>query len=193
MRGRAGYVLAGVALCAGVGVGALIFIQQMRAITAQLQQVVVPGEHDIALATAGTHTIFHEQRAVVDGRYFASDRQLNGLKLRLRSRPSGEEIAIGPPAVRTSYSLAGREGASIAAFEVGHPGTYGLSAWYPEPSTDPTAVLAIGQGIERRLALAVLGSVAASLGGLLACLAIAAATYLRRRRDRRHMESGPRS
>jgi hypothetical protein len=182
MRGRAGYVLAGLALAGGVGIGALISIQQMRAVAVQLQQIVVPGDHEIALAESGTHTIFHEQRAVVEGRYFAGDRQLSGLKLSLRPALSGGEIAIHPPAARTSYTLADREGASIAAFEVEQPGTYRLVAWYPEPANDPTAVLAIGYGVERRLALAVLGSLASGLIGLVACSVIAAATFLRGRR-----------
>jgi len=182
MRGRAGYVIAVIALAGGVGAAAVILVQQLRGLADGLQQIVVPGDHEIALSQAGAHTIFYEQRAIVGGRYFASDRQLHGLSLRLLSTPAGEEIAIGPSSARTRYAVADREGSSIATFTIPRPGTYRLMAWYPETGSDTTAVLAIGQGVERRLASAIFGSLAAGIAGVVACAAIAIATFVRRRR-----------
>jgi hypothetical protein len=183
VRGRTGYVVAALVLASGVGLAVLVLFQQLAGMSDRLQQVVVPGEHQIALAKTGAYTIFHEQRAVVGGRYFASDRHLNGLRLRLQSIPASEDISISPASSRTSYSFVDREGSSIATFDVPRPGTYRLSAWYSEPGQDPTAVLAIGQGIERRLMTAILGSLSAAFVGLLASVAIAVVTYSRRSRE----------
>ena len=176
-------MIAATALVAGIGLAALILIQQLPSVAADLQQVVVPGEHEIVLAQAGRHTIFHEERAIVRGRYFASDRQLNGLKLRLQVMPSGDDVPIGVPSARTSYSLADREGSSIGTFNASGPGTYRLRAWYPDAASDPTAVLAIGHGVERRLTTVIMGSLVAGFGGLLACAAILVVTFRRGRRD----------
>jgi len=181
MRVRGGYVVAATALVGGIGLAVLVLFQQLRGVADGLQQVVVPGEHEIVLAEAGSHTIFHEERAVVGGRYFASDRQLNGLKLRLEALPSGDDVPIGVPSARTSYTLADREGSSIATFTVSRPGTYRLTAWYPEAAADPTAVLAIGQGVEARLMTAIFGSLASAIGGLLAGAVIAIVTFVRGR------------
>jgi hypothetical protein len=184
MRVRGGYIIAAAALVGGLGAAALILFRQLPAVASGLQQVVVPGEHDIVLAAAGSHTIFHEERAVVGGRYFASDRQLNGLKLRLQAMPSGDDVPISVPSARTSYALADREGSSIGTFTVQQPGTYRLRAWYPDAASDPTAVLAIGQGVERRLMTAIVGSLTSGLGGVAAAAVIAIATFVRGRRTR---------
>jgi hypothetical protein len=154
---------------------------QLRGAAAALQQVVVPGVHEVSFAEPGAYTIFHEQRAIVAGRYFASDRQLNGLKLRLQSQPGGQDISIDTPTAHTTYSFAEREGSSIATFEVKQPGMYRLSAWYPEPAYDTTAVLAIGHGVERRLMAGIFGSLAAGFVGVFGAGALAVATFVRRR------------
>jgi outer membrane protein OmpA-like peptidoglycan-associated protein len=182
MRGVHGYLAALGTLVVGTALGATILTNQLRGVTAGLQQIVVPGSHDIALAPAGVYTIFHEQRAVVAGRYFASDRHLDGLKLQLALLPAGEEIAIAPASARVRYDVAGREGASIATFTIPAPGTYRLRAWYPDAAADTTAVLAVGQGVEGRVSTAIFGSLAAGLAGLFAATAIAVATFVRSRR-----------
>ena len=189
MRVRGGYVTAATALVGGLGLAALILFRQLPGIASGLQQVVVPGDHEIVLAEAGTHTIFHEERAIVGGRYFASDRQLNGLKLRLQAVPSGDDVPIGAPSARTSYSLADREGSSIGTFNAARPGRYRLRAWYPDAASDPAAVLAIGQGVERRLMMALLGSLASGLAGLLGGAAIVGITYRRGRRERKDKQA----
>jgi outer membrane protein OmpA-like peptidoglycan-associated protein len=185
VRGRAGYTIAVAAVAGGLAVAALI-AQQLRGVADELQQIVVPGDHEIVLTHPGAHTIFHEQRAVFDGRYFAGDRQLEGLELRLTSRPGGEEIEISPASVRTRYAVDAREGSSIATFRILHPGTYRLRAWYPEAASGTSAVLAIGQGVERRVAWAIGGSLAAGFIGLVAGVVIAAGTF----RRRRHVRAG---
>jgi outer membrane protein OmpA-like peptidoglycan-associated protein len=183
MRTGWGYVTAAGVLVVGIALGAWVLTYQIRLVGPHLQQVVVPGEHALALERSGGHTIFHEQRAVVAGRYFASDRQLNGLKLRLRSA-GGEEIPIIPPSTHTRYTLADREGSAIATFHAPNAGTYYLSAWYPESAYDTTAVLAIGQGVERRLMTGILGSAGLCLMGALGAAAIATVTFARVRRAR---------
>ena len=189
MRVRGGYVIAAAALVGGIVLAALILFRQLPGIASGLQQVVVPGDHEIVLAEAGTHTIFHEERAIVRGRYFASDRQLNGLKIRLQSIPSGDDVPIGAPSTRTSYTLADREGSAIGTFTVSRAGTYRLRAWYPDAASDPTAVLAIGQGVERRLMTAILGSLAAGLAGLLGGAAIVGITHRRGRGERKDKQT----
>jgi hypothetical protein len=182
MRGRAGYLVSATAFVCGVGGGLLIPGCEMRGMASKLQQVVVPGEHTIALAEAGVHTIFHEHRTTVGGRYFAGNRELNGVSLRLKSLPAGENIPLDTPGALTQYALADREGSSIATFRVGEPGLYRLSAWYPESASGTTAVLSIGQGVERRLRMATFESLALILAGVSTGGAIAIATFARGRR-----------
>jgi outer membrane protein OmpA-like peptidoglycan-associated protein len=187
MRLRTGYVVCAAIAIGGVAAGIFNVVHQLRGIAGGLQQVVVPGDHDIALTHVGRHTIFHEERAVVGGRYFASDRELSGVKLRLQSLPAGREIALDAPAMRTQYSLADRAGSSIATFRIETPGTYRLSAWYPDSDSNRTAVLAIGYGIEHRLLLATVGSFGIVGLATIASAAIAIATYVRgRRQSQRH-------
>lgn len=182
MRGRTGYVLASALLIAGAGLATAVLRQQLGSIAAQLQQVLVPGTHDVRFTETGRHTIFHEQRATVGGRYFASDRQLNGLRLRFQSIPEGRDVVINPPRAHTTYSLADREGTAIAVFEIPQVGIYRLTAWYPDSTEDRTAVLAIGHGIEQTLLIANLSSLAVGLGCGLAACTLGVATFLRRRR-----------
>jgi len=182
MRAMSGYAIAAVLLTVGVGAADVILNQQRRLVVDRLQQLVVPGEHEIVLSQEGAHAIFHEERAMVGGRYFASDRQLNGLKLRLRLSPTGEDVSISAPAARTHYALADREGSAIAAFHIARPGTYHLTAWYPESAYDTTAVVAIGQGIDGLLLTTTVAAIGAAALGAIAGAVVAIRTFRRRRR-----------
>jgi hypothetical protein len=188
MDRRGGYVIAGMTIVSGLAIATLNPNYQSRVIADRLQQVVVPGFHDIALLETGVHTIFHEHRAIVGGRYFASDRDLSGVQLRLESTSARSTIPLDPPSARTQYRLADREGSSIATFRIGEPGLYRLSAWYSEPTSHTSAVLAIGHGVERRILLATLGSFIVAPAAVGGGVGIAIATFVRNRRAARRPE-----
>jgi hypothetical protein len=161
MRHWLWFVVAGVIAIAGFVGAAFYVLPRVSAIEASMIRVVVPGSGTIVLDKAGTYTIFHEKRSVVDGQYYASE-SVPGLRVALDSDPDGTPVRLVEPSTSTSYSIGNREGASIFAFTIDQPGRYRLTT----RMASGRAVLAIGQGTFGAIFALVGGALAIAFGSL---------------------------
>jgi hypothetical protein len=189
-RTRRNYLIALAIFVVGSLVAALLayrFISGLLDLTDSLTYAVVPGTTDIELSEPGRYTIFYEHRSVVDGRVFDTPETLPGLEIRLVSKETGVPVTLMAPGSDASYSIRGRSGRSVLSFRIDTPGTYTLTGEYAPGTQGPDAVVAVGKGFGRSLALGIGGAIAS--GGLfclttVAAIVIAAVTYVRSRRAR---------
>lgn len=184
MTSRAWYAVAAVVFVASA-VGALwILLAGIGGIGDSVVRVVVPGVATLNLDEAGSYTIFHESRSVIDGVIYTAD-NVNGLRVTLTAESSGKPVAITQPSMSSHYSISGHEGASILAFDIAEPGRYRLSAAYDGAASRGRTVLAIEHGFVAKLLRTIAGTVATGLLGLVAAVVIAAITFAKRRRLKR--------
>jgi hypothetical protein len=145
MRSPLWFVVAGAIALSGI-VGAVYYLlPRIGSLEAKLSQAVMPGSATITLAEPGTYTIFHEQKAVVDGRYYASA-SADGLRLKLETA-AGMAVPLSEPATNSSYSIGNRAGTSIFAFTIAEPGRYRMTGALASGRDEPKIVLAVGQGL----------------------------------------------
>jgi hypothetical protein len=178
--GRIWYVIALLVGLAGFAGAGLLVYSQLSKLTSTLVQVVVPGETVLTLEP-GDYTIFHEYQSVVGAKIY-SNTDVSGLVVSVEPTDGGAPVTLQPPSVNSNYQLGGRSGYSVLAFEVSAPGTYRLSAGYPEGQEKPEAVLAVGKGFTAGLLSIVFGAIAIAFAGLAIAVAIAVVTFRRRRR-----------
>jgi len=132
-----------VALVGAVGLFIAAMVTTLGGMTRDGRQVVVPGEHVLALDEPGTYTVFHDYRATVNGVHYESDRALEGLAVMLTG-PGGGPVPLEPPGSHSRYSRGGRAGYSAYRFQADDaPGTYRLSAAYPPGEDGPETVLSV--------------------------------------------------
>jgi hypothetical protein len=179
MPGRRGYLVALLLALIGASAAAIFLLARLPSLDEGLVRMVAPGEMAMELHP-GRYTIFHEYRSVVDGRLFQSD-DVSGLRVAV-SAAAGKAIAL-TGAMEARYSLNGHAGVSVAAFDVDTPGRYTLSAAYRDKQ-GPEAVLAVGEGVIGKIFGLVLGTIAIGLAGIGGGIAVAAVTYVKRRRAR---------
>jgi hypothetical protein len=179
--GRTWYAVAAGILLLGIAGFALVLFTRLKDLGSGLEQVVVPGETELAL-DAGTYTIFHEHRSVVDGRFYSAPENVPGLRVRVVSAASGRELPVRPPGGDASYSIGGRSGVAIFSVDVPEPGRYRVSG--DVPGGGGPYVLALGSGFGRRLLTTILGAIAVALLSFVAALTVAIVTFVRRRRAR---------
>jgi hypothetical protein len=189
MPGRKWYAVAAAVFVLGGILCALFLWSRLSELGDELPQMVVPGTIELELGRPGDYTLFHEHQSVVEGRFYSS-RDISGLELHLVSSSTGEPVELRAPSGNTTYSLGGRSGVSVAAFDIDEPGSYRFSAAYPDGSPEPRTVLAIGQGFGRKLAMTILGGVAIGLSSSLLAVAIGAVTFWKRRGAARRAEGG---
>jgi hypothetical protein len=106
-------------------------------------QIIVPGSVELILPIKGTHTIFYENQSVVGGKVYLTGEDISGLEIEVINKTTGSKVATYPPSWSSTYSIGGRTGRSILAFDVDQPGIYELSANYTKGSEGPEIVLAI--------------------------------------------------
>jgi hypothetical protein len=106
-------------------------------------QIMVPGSGDLELPVKGTYTIFYENQSVVGGKVYLTGEDISGLKIEVINKTTGSKVATHPPSGSTTYSMGGRTGRSILAFDIDQPGIYELSANYTKGKEGPEIVLAI--------------------------------------------------
>lgn len=150
MRSPLWFVVAGLIALAGFAGAALYLIPRLETADAQLMRVVVPGSSVLVLDNPGVYTIYHEQKSIVDGRYYASD-SIEGLRVELTAEVAGASVKLTEPSVDSSYSIGNRKGASILAFAIDQPGRYRLTASLANGRAEPKAVLAVERDIGDRL------------------------------------------
>ena len=147
-----------------------------------LIQLVVPGRGDIRLEKTGKYTIYHEYRSAIDNRVYSSPLQaISGLEIALVSKTTGTPIPIDEPSVSSTYSVGSRSGISLFDFNIDEPGTYELSAFYPNGQLEPMLVLAVGHGFVGKIVWTVLQGVGILLGTFTAGSIIMIITFLKRR------------
>jgi hypothetical protein len=183
MRSPAWFVVAALVALGGL-VGAYLYLApRIGNLDSRLMQVVMPGSAMLTLAEPGEYTIYHEQKAVVDGRYYASA-TADGLTLRVESA-AGRAVPLRQPGTNSSYSIGNRAGTSIFAFTVATPGTYRLTGTLAGGRSEPRIVLAVGQGFMGEIFGLVGITIAIVFGTLGIAGAILAMTLLQRAKARR--------
>jgi hypothetical protein len=182
MPGRKWYAIAALVFLLGMAFFGVFLFTRLKDLTGGLQQVVVPGEAELVLEKPGSYTIFHEHESVVGGRYYSSPDEVPGLKVEVVSSETGEPVSLDAPGASTSYSLGGRSGVSIFVFEIDQPGTYRLSAGFPDGRQEQQLVLAVGQGFGQKLLLTIFGALAIGLASFILAISIAVVTFWKRRK-----------
>jgi len=187
---RGYYALAGLVFIAGIGLFAGLLYKNLSGLGAELQQVVVPGKTDLALAKVGTYTIFYESRSVVGNKVYDTEKSLSGLECTLVSKQTGSPVPLSRTSMNSTYTFGGREGTSLLDFQISQPGTYELAAGYGPGREGPEVVLAIGQDFTTRMFVTIFGSLAALFGSFGIALAIFLVTLVKRSKAKKLLQSG---
>jgi hypothetical protein len=165
MRSPIWFVVAGLIALAGFA-GALFYLMpRLGAADARMMRVVVPGNTVLVLDKPGPYTIYHEQKSMVDGRYYASD-TVNGLSLRLTDEATSAPVRLAEPTMSANYTIGNRSGTSILAFAIDRPGRYRLVATLAGGRSEPQAVLAVEQGMLGEMFGLIFGTIAIAFAGL---------------------------
>lgn len=135
-------VAAGVAL-AGIIPFALLGVSAARSSVTDMDRFAAPGQHVVRLPF-GEHFISYEHRSVMAGEPVTGPADISALACQVASVETGEPVALHPPTITRSYSMAGYEGTTLHRFEVEAPGEYLITCAYPR--TDVVIPLAIGEG-----------------------------------------------
>ena len=180
------YVVAGLVLVGGIAGFVFILIDGLSDLSGSMQQVVVPGQHELTLTEAGSHTVFHEYRSVFGDKVYSSRQGgISGLRCRLVSKTTDREVQLSPSSMNSTYSMGSRSGVSIFDFNIDAPGDYMFSAQYPPGQDGPETVMAIGQGFMGRLMMTILGGLGTMFGSMGLAIAIAVVTFIKRRKSRK--------
>lgn len=134
-----------------------------------LTQVVVPGSKEIHFSKKGAYAVYYEYRSVVNGVGYLTSKTPPVLECDLRSKTSGESASLAPDYVEGNvYSTKDYERAGVLMMSISmdKPGAYEFSCRYPDGSTKPKVVLAVGPNIVWEFFSAVARPLAALLGGL---------------------------
>lgn len=181
--GRTWYLVAVLVALAGLVVAGLVVWRTLSEAGADIQRLVVPGQAELVLDPPGTYTIYYEHRSVVDGRVFATaGTDVSALQVSVEEVATGEGVSLTPPSGNVQYEFGAHAGRAVFNFPVEEPGGYLISAGYPEGSAGPEVVLAVGQGVGRRIATGLLAGIGIPFVAFGLAVAIAVVTYVRRRR-----------
>lgn len=165
MRSPLWFVVAGLIALAGFAGAAVYLMPRLETVDARLMRVVVPGSSVLTLDKPGVYTIYHEQKSVVDGQYYASD-SVGGLRVGLTAEATGAAVKLAEPSGSSSYSIGNRKGTSIFVFTIDQPGRHRLTASLANGRTEPKVVLAVEQGMMGVLFSLILGTLAIAFGGI---------------------------
>jgi hypothetical protein len=181
MRSRAWYVVAALLFVAG-GAGAGWSLRSgLRGVAGSIVPILVPGSGEVTLDSAGRYTIFREG---LDGT-FAPASPLGGLSVSITDESDGATVPTRPPSMNMSYSVRGRHGVAVLAFDAAHPGRYRLSAAYDDGRNMPKTVLSIDLGLFSRIARTIGMAFGLGAAGGVPALVILLVTAFSRQRQRR--------
>ena len=181
------YVVAGVVMAAGVTWFTWFLLTGLTGLATDMTQMVLPGEHELELSEAGTYTVFHEYKSVVDGKVYSTAGDLSNLYCTLVAVSSGKEMPLPRSTMNSTYSLGTRAGASVFECQVNEPGKYVFSAAYPNGRTEPEVVFTIGHGFTRSLLTIIFGSMGIMGGSFILAAVIAVITAIRRSNYRKRL------
>ena len=145
---------AAILLSGFLGFGTYLYLN-IKTLTAQMPQLVVPGDHSMNLDVADEYIVFHEYESVVDGHVYSSS-LATGLNCSLEPAV-GQPITLEKPDGKYKYSIGTRSGKSLYKFDIKNPGQYKFSCVYDNSADKPEIVLAIGQGFLTELLRIILG------------------------------------
>jgi hypothetical protein len=146
-----------------------------------LIQMVAPGGADLNLSEPGEYIIFYENNSYMNGKFYSTSDQIPGLKILVREKATGLDLATNPAKNSFTYSLGSRSGRSIMAFTVPRAGIYQVNAFY-SGRTGPEVVLAIGKGMVEGLFSSIMISIAVLFGSIAVAAVISFVTYRRRKK-----------
>ena len=176
---RIWYALAGLLVLLGIALFSQFLVSRLQDLGGELRQVVVPGAANLTLGEAGEYTIFHERRSVVDGQYYASS-DISGLRVSVTGL-GGAAIPLDRPAMSSRFTIGGREAFSIFTFRIDQPGTYSLTAAYPDGRAEPKAVLSVGHDFMAGLLTTIFGAIAIGFATFGLGIVIFVVTLVKRR------------
>jgi hypothetical protein len=164
-----------------------------------LTQVVVPGSAEIAFPKAGAYAVYYEYRSVVNGVRYAGSETPPRLDCRLKSA-TGKEITAVPDYVE-GHAYSTRAGARAGVFfksvSIDEPGSYHFACMYPDGSTKPEIVVAVGPnlawefiGIAVKWAVALLAGLAVLAASFVVAAAVAVGVAVKRRQSARAAVGG---
>lgn len=153
-----------------------------------LVQILVPSDEKLNWEKPGEYTVFYENNSMVNGKYYSTAEEYPDLHLSVMEISTGEYLRVYPAKESLTYSMGGRSGRSIMAFDVVRPGAYEVKTTY-SGSTGSEIVLAIGTGIKEGLFSTVLLSFAVILGSIVLAAVIAYSTYRKREKALSRKES----
>jgi hypothetical protein len=146
---RKWYLLAVALIVAGAG---LFLWATSRAnerfieVFANMQRVVMPGEHTLTLDEPGQYEVYYERRSEIDGRSFETAKQPPPLKLSVQ-RQGGDAIKVEPAKELGVYDRGKYQGTGVWRFSIEHAGQYVLTGTYEaDARRTPTIALAIDNG-----------------------------------------------
>ena len=174
------YGLAVLVVVIGFSIFAWSLFSGITGLTSGLIQVVAPGASDVNLKEAGEYTIFYENQSYVDGRVFYTSDRIPGLQIEVVEKSTGKKLSTYSPPASLTYSMGGRSGKAILAFQVKSPGIYQLRASYPSGHDGQQVVLAVGHGFMDRILSTVMISLAAFFGSLIIAAAMVITIYKKR-------------
>jgi hypothetical protein len=177
---RGWYVVALIIGLAGWAGMASFLAVRLSGSTETMIRVLVPGETELRLNEPGRYTIFHEYQSTLEGRIYNVD-SISGLRVSVRSRDSRTTVPLRPT-TSSRYTVGGRAGRSVFAFDVPAPGAYVLAGAYSDGRREPQTVLAIDRGFVSGLFVTILGGIAMALGGTALGIVFAVFVWRHRRR-----------
>jgi hypothetical protein len=149
-------------------------------IEAGMQRFVVPGTIELTLDQSGVTTIFHEPKSVFEGNYYALE-NISGLRASVTPAAGGASLPLSAPGGSETYDMGGHAGTAVLAFTAPAPGHYRLTVGYSDNRAEPKTVLTVSQGFLGSLLRTVFGGIAIGLGAVVAAVAIAVVTFIKRR------------
>lgn len=175
------YGLAALIAVAGIALSISTMISGISSMGSEMQQVVVPGNSDLQFSVVGEYTIFYENQSVVDGRVYSTGGDIPSLQIEVKNKTTGIKVDTYTPGGSFSYSFGGRTGRSVLAFNIDQPGTYVLSAGYPEGTSGPQVVLAVGHGLAGSIVSGIMLPLLLFFGSIVVAAIIVILTYLKRK------------
>lgn len=176
------YGLAVLVLMAGLAFFAWSLFSGITGIAGGLAHFEAPGTADLNLQESGSYTIFYESDSYINGSFRSTGENIPSLLIEIIELSTGTKVVTHPPTGSFTYNIGGRSGRAILAFLVNRPGTYRISASYPQGSKEPRIVLAAGHGFMEDIFSTVLTSMAAFFGSIVIAAATVIVIYKKRQR-----------
>jgi hypothetical protein len=148
----------------------------------QLQQFLVPGSTELSQAESGEYVIFYESESEFQGNVYLTGESKPGLQIEVKNKTTGSRVATYILPGRTSFSMGGRSGVSLLAFNIDSTGVYEISARYPNGAREPQVVLSVGHGFVEGILSQMWKLAIIYLGSMVLGIAVIVLTYMKRQK-----------